>query len=135
MRKAKKITETIPIECSSASVVAVVEKWLHPDTAKDIDALDCEANPQNFERLLRYFIESWARSHELTPEQFCELVPEEVMRAAVRKAVGKYMPGSYRLTTYASWWVRQGVTRYLAAHGRQLPRKRRRTEQEPPAMR
>jgi hypothetical protein len=123
MSKAKKITETIPIECSSASVVAVVEKWLHPDSAKDIDALDCKCNAQNFERLLRNFIESWARSHELTPEQFCELVPEEVMRAAVRKAVERHRPGCYRLTTYASWWFRQGVTRYLAAHGRRLPRK------------
>jgi hypothetical protein len=134
MGEPKKVSETVPIECSSASVVAVVEKWLHPDTAKDIDALDCKSNAQDFERLLRYFIEAWARSHELKPEQFCELVPEEVMRAAVRMAVDRYSPGSYRITTYASWWVRQGVTRYLATHGRQLPSKRRRTEREPPAM-
>ncbi len=128
MRKAKKITETIPIESPSANVLAVVEKWLHPDTAKDIDALDCKSNAENFERLLRFFIEAWARSHDLTPQKFCELVPEEIMRTAVRKAVDKYRPGSYGITTYASWWFRQGVTRYLADHGLRLPSKRRRTE-------
>ena len=84
MSKAKKISKTIPIECSSANVVAVVEKWLHPDTANDIDALDCKSDAQNFERLLRYFIEKWARRHEMTPERFCELVPEQELRAAIR---------------------------------------------------
>jgi len=123
MSEPKKVTETIPIECSSAKVVAVVEQWLQPDTAKDIDALDCKSDAQDFERLLRYFIEAWARRHEMTPDKFCELVPEQELRAAVRKAVDRSKPGSYRITTYVSWWFRQAVTRYLAAHGRRLPSK------------
>ena len=135
MGEPKKVSETVSIECSSAKVLAVEEKWLHPDTAKDIDALDCKSDPQGLERLLRYFIEAWARRHEMTPEEFCELVPERVMRAGVRKAVDKYKPGSYRITTYASWWVRQAVYRYLADHGLRLPSKRRRTEPDPPGMR
>lgn len=133
MGEPKKITETVPIECASANVVVDVEKWVYPDTAKDIDALDCKTDPESFERLLRYFIEKWAWSYELTPEQFCQLIPEQIMRVAVRKAVDKYAPGSYRITTYASWWVYQAIKRYLVDHGLRLPNKR--PEPGPPAER
>lgn len=113
MSKGKKIVETVSIECASANVVTVVEQHQLDDTAREIDALDCKSDPQNFERLLRYFITVFAQKHGLTPEKLCELAPEHAMRAALRKAVDRFKPGAYRLTTYASWWFRQALLRYL----------------------
>ena len=123
MGEPKKVTETVPIECSSAKVVAVVDKWLYSSTTNDIDELDCKSDAQNFERLFRFLIEAFSQRHKLTPEKLCELVPEDEMRAAVRKAVDKYRPGSCGITTYATWWFRQAVWRYLADHGLRLPSK------------
>ena len=113
MSKPKKTIQTVSIECASASVVADIESWQYPDTAKELNALDCKSDADNFERLLRYFIEAFARRHDLTPRRFCELVPEQEIRAKLRKAVDTYKPGAYGITTYASWWFRQAVIRYL----------------------
>jgi hypothetical protein len=113
MSEPKKTIQTVSIECTSASVVADIVSWQYPDTAKDLNALDCKSDARNFERLLRYFIDAFARHHDITPERFCEVVPEQEMRAKLRKAVDSYKPGAYCITTYASWFFRQAVMRYL----------------------
>src|SRR5262245_1026025 len=123
MTKPKKTIQTVSIECVSASVVADFESWQYPDTAKDLNALDCKSDARNFERLLHYFIKAFARYHGLTPERFCELVPEQEMRAELREAVDRYKPGTYGITTYAVWWFREAVIRHLPRRSRTLVQK------------
>ena len=114
MSKPEKITETVSIECASANVVMMVERWQYPVSPKDLSALDCKSDPRNFERLLHYFIEAFAKSHAITPAKLCELVPDQEMRAALHKAL-KYFNASrgYKFSTYASWWFRQALMPYL----------------------
>jgi hypothetical protein len=83
------------------------------DTAKEIDALDCNTNPQHFERLFIYLAARQAQRLGLTVERLYELVAESELRSAVRKAVDKFRPETRSITRYASWWMWQAVRRHV----------------------
>jgi hypothetical protein len=113
MSKPNRTIQTVSIECASASVVADVEVWQYPDTAKDIDALDCKSDAKNFERLFRYLVARAARRHSTTVDVLYDLVAESELRRAVRKAVDHFRPEARSITCYASCWLRQALIHHI----------------------
>jgi hypothetical protein len=57
----------------------------------------------------------------MEPEQLYELVPEAELRKAVRKAVDKFKPSARSITCYASWWLRQAISRHAKIPKKQKP--------------
>ena len=87
-------------------------------SAREISALDCKSDPQDFERLVRYYIRGFAKIYDM------KLVPEQVVRAGLQRAVdcctdpeAKYRL-KFRFCTWASWLVRQAIIRHLDPENR-----------------
>jgi hypothetical protein len=83
------------------------------DSAKEIDALDCKADPQHFERLFSYLVTRKAQRHGMTVEALYELVSESDLRRAVQTAVDRFRPEARSITCYASWWLRQALIHHI----------------------
>lgn len=96
----------------------LLEAWEERDLARRVHEGDKRARRRLIESNLRLVV-SVAKKYRGRGVGFEDLIQEG--NAGLIRAVEKFDPEmGYRFSTYATWWIRQAVTRALADHARSV---------------
>lgn len=88
-----------------------------PEVAAELSIVNQEAIKELTERNTRLVV-SIARKYIGRGVPLMDLVQEG--NIGLRRGIERFDPEKGRLTTYVTWWIRQGITRYIADQGRSV---------------
>jgi RNA polymerase primary sigma factor len=112
------VSDSLKLYLNSISKIDLLTSEEEKDLAKRIKAGDRKAKEKMIQANLRLVI-SIARKYRNSKLSFLDLIQEG--NIGLMKAVDKFdHTKGYRFSTYATWWIRQSITRSIANNERDI---------------